>query len=91
MGFFFFLTFQNTENKVTFIHSALIYWPIHVWEGEEEQGIFLGELLAAFLMDTNILFPLVSMDMHTVHVYLSCQENLINFILYFRSLLKQRE
>lgn len=87
------MTFQNTENKVTFIHSALIYWPVHMWEGggKKSKVYFFGELLAAFLMDTNILFPLASMGVHTVHAYLSCQENLTNFILYFTSLLKQRE
>lgn len=68
------MSFQNTENKVTFIHSALIYWPVYTWEGggEKIKVYFFGELLAAFMMDANILFPLSSMDVHTV-LYLSCQ------------------
>lgn len=27
------MSFQNTENKVIFIHSALTYWPVYRWEG----------------------------------------------------------
>lgn len=34
---------------------------------------FIGELLAAFLVDANILFPLASMNVHIVHTYFSCQ------------------
>lgn len=28
--FFFFLSFQNSENKGIFTHSALIYWPVYM-------------------------------------------------------------
>lgn len=65
------MSFQNTENKVILIHSALTYWPAYRWEGEGKKSkvYFFGVLLAAFLMDANTLFPLASMDMHTVHVY----------------------
>lgn len=64
------MSFQNTENKVIFIHSALIYWPVHRWEGGGKSKVyFFGALLAAFLMDANTLFPIASMDVHTVHAY----------------------
>lgn len=69
------LSIQNTENEGKFIHSAPVYWPIYMWEGggKKSKVYFFGELLAAFLMDANILFPLASMDVHLVHAYLSCQ------------------
>lgn len=69
------MSFQNTENKVKFIHSALTYWPVYRWEGggKKSKVYFFGALLAAFLMDANTLFPLASMDVHIVHAYLSCQ------------------
>lgn len=69
------MSFQNTENKVIFIHSALIYWPVYRWErgGKKSKVYFFGVLLAAFLMDANTLFPLASIDVHIVHAYLSCQ------------------
>lgn len=67
---------QNTENKVVFIHSALTYWCAYMWEegGKKSKVYFFGELLAAFLRDANILFPLASTDVHVAHAYLSCRE-----------------
>ncbi len=46
-----------------------------MWKRRKKSKVyFFGELLAAFLRDANILFPLASTDVHVAHAYLSCPD-----------------
>lgn len=66
----------SEHRKQSYIHPFCTnLLPVYMGEagGKKSKVYFFGELLAAFLMDANILFPLASMDVHIVHVNLSCQ------------------